>query len=112
MGEWGSGIEISIKNPEDYIYAESARITLKPVDCERIPELKEYLEDLSEITKIISDEVSAKKFIEMYGPGGEKIEPEIKKFLAESGFEKEVLRFDMDRERVERGWTKKRENDR
>ncbi len=46
-----------------------------------IPNLKQYLEELSEITRNIKDEESARKFIERYGIGGEKIEPEVKDIL-------------------------------
>ncbi len=46
------------------------------------------MEELSEITRSIKDEESAKRFLERYGPEPkEKIEHDIKEMLKKGGFE-------------------------
>ena len=90
-GDWfawySSGFVIAIKEPEGYGWKGEGR-TIRPADCERIPELKRYMEELSEITRSIKDEESAKRFLERYGPEPkEKIEHDIKEMLKKGGFE-------------------------
>ncbi len=77
------GHVIAITEPEDYGYSSSmfGRL-LTSSECKRIPELKQYIEELSKITKAIKDEDSAKRFLEMYDPEPrERIEKEIIEIL-------------------------------
>ncbi len=55
--------------------------TICPCDIDRIPELKKYMKELRDLTMAIKDEESAKRFIERYGVGGERIEPEILRII-------------------------------
>jgi len=63
LGYSNSGILIDLKNTKALCLPNYT--TYK--ECDRIPEIKEYLEELGEITKSIKDEESAKKFLERYG---------------------------------------------
>ncbi len=80
FASYSSGLAITIKKPKSYGYREKGR-TIKSADCDRIPELRKYLEELCDLTRGIKDEESAKMFLERYGIGGEKIEPEIQEIL-------------------------------
>ncbi len=89
VGMWfansSSGIVIAIDEPKSYGDAPEAKV-LKPTDCERIPELKKYLDELHDLTKSIKDEQSAKRFLERYGPvPRERIKQNIKEMLEEGG---------------------------
>ncbi len=81
FGYNSSGILIALQEPKSYGHKEKGRI-IKPADCDRIPELKKYLEELSETARNIKDEMSARKFIEKYGASGERIGPEINRLLS------------------------------
>ena len=88
FGENSSGIMIALKEPEGYGYLGYAKRVLKPEDLERIPELKEYLQELSEITRNIKNEESAKRFLERYGPEPrERREQDIEEILRNGGIE-------------------------
>ncbi len=82
-----SGLVIVIEESKGYWIVKKDR-TIKPVDCERIPGLKEYLDELGNLTKAIKDEESAKIFLERYGPEPkEKIERDIQEILWNREFE-------------------------
>jgi len=90
-GNWfadnSSGLAITVKEPKSYGRKEESRI-IKPADCDSIPELRKYLDELSEISRNIKDELSAKRFLERYGPEPkERIEREIKDILKEFSIE-------------------------
>ncbi len=86
FGGSSSGIVIGLKKSYDYGTPRRNGRILKPADCDRIPELKNYLEELSEISRNIKDDDSARRFIETYGIGGEKIKPEIEELIERGGF--------------------------
>ncbi len=74
------GFVIAVKEPKSYGYCVSDTNVLKPTDCDRIPELKRYMEELRDLSKSIKDEESAKRFIERYGSQPkERIEQDIKR---------------------------------
>ncbi len=86
-GPFESGIAIFMKNPGNYSHVYSGLI-IKPEAIEWIPELKQYIKDLSELSKGLDDEESAKRFLQRYGSEPkEKIGQEIKIILRDRGFE-------------------------
>ncbi len=92
FGHKSSGIVIALQEPESYADPvcrgfDTIKLVLDPSTLDSIPKLKNYLEELSEITKSIKDEESVKRFLERYGPEpGERIEQEIKRILMMRGF--------------------------
>ena len=70
-----SGLAVAVKEPEGYGHRVKGR-TIQPAGCNSIPELKKYMEELSEISRNIKDEESAKMFLERYCVGGYKIKQE------------------------------------
>ena len=86
FASWSSGLAIAVKEPKRYGWREKGR-TIKPADCDRIPKLKQYLEELSENSRKIKDEESAKMFLQRYGPEPKaRIEKEIKEILRKGGY--------------------------
>ena len=84
---FSSGLNMAVKEPKTGRWKENDRI-IKPADLDEIPELKQYLEELGDITKTIKDEESAKRFLQRYGPEPkERIEQDIKEILRNGGFE-------------------------
>ncbi len=83
VGYWSGGTIVGLREPKDYGYLLGGGIILKADGSMGIPKLKNYLEELAEITMAIKDEESAKRFLQRYGPEPkETIESEIKKFLS------------------------------
>ncbi len=87
-GRNSSGMVIDAEK-RNYIVPElRPKNLLGPKDIKRNPRLKKYLEELSEISRNIKDEQSAKRFLERYGSNPkESIEAEIKEILRNGGFE-------------------------
>ncbi len=84
FGECSSGTLIALREPKRFNYGDvrKTKRILRSWDIYRVPELKNYLDEMSEITKNIKDEESAKRFLERYGPEPkERIEHDIKDIL-------------------------------
>ncbi len=90
-GDWFAedsyGTVIATVKSKRYRYLKNAKRVLKPADCAKIPELKNYLDELRDLSKSIKDEESSREFMERYGIGGERIESKINKILRNGGFE-------------------------
>ncbi len=77
-----SGISIALQEPEDY--GISSGKFLKPDRINRIPDLKEYLEEFCDMTKSFKDDELIKRFLERYGTEPKKrIEQDIKRILGD-----------------------------
>ena len=87
FGHNTSGLVMMLRNPKHYEPGiwEDCRV-LELADCDEVPELKIYVTELRELSKTVEDGESARKFIEKYGVGGKKVEPEINEILKRGGF--------------------------
>lgn len=81
-----SGIIITLTEPKDCNPPLKYKL-IGPSNLERIPKLKEYLDNLKSVTESIKYPESAKLFAEQFGHKGERIKENIYKILKDGGIE-------------------------